>query len=376
MHLRNVSDRYDFDSVRVGIQPFISDFRGFLFHDEPLGVRLFGTRDNNRWQYNLAWFRRLEKDTNSGLNDVARAPRDDDVFVANLYRQDFPVLGFTLAGRPSVLQPQPRGRRAVLRRQRLPRAPRGARRRRAPHDYDVAYLGYNGDGHFGRWNLTVVALLRRSGDDDRHPIAQQRADIRACFAAAELSRDFSWIRAARSRRCCASATAIRSTARATGFDAILENPQFAGADTSFWIRQAVPLIGGGGVALSGRNARARRRCARRRTRASRTSSTRACALLGVGADFDLTPAAARDRQRQLAVVRRHRRRWTCCATRAAIDARSASTSRPALQYRPFFTRTSCSTPRPRCWCRAKGFEAALRRGERGAAVLGARQPDC
>ena len=41
--------------------------------------------------------------------------------------------------------------------------------------------------------------------------------------------------------------------KATGFDAILENPQFAGADTSFWIRQAVPLIGGGGVALSGRN---------------------------------------------------------------------------------------------------------------------------
>ncbi len=34
-HLRNVSDRYDFDSIRVGIQPFISDFRGFLFHDEP-----------------------------------------------------------------------------------------------------------------------------------------------------------------------------------------------------------------------------------------------------------------------------------------------------------------------------------------------------
>src|SRR3546814_14643853 len=29
-HLRNVSDRYDFDSIRVGIQPFSSDFRGFL----------------------------------------------------------------------------------------------------------------------------------------------------------------------------------------------------------------------------------------------------------------------------------------------------------------------------------------------------------
>ena len=33
--------------------------------------------------------------------------------------------------------------------------------------------------------------------------------------------------------------------KAGGFDAIFENPLFAGADTSFWIRQPVPLIGGG-----------------------------------------------------------------------------------------------------------------------------------
>ena len=41
--------------------------------------------------------------------------------------------------------------------------------------------------------------------------------------------------------------------KAGGFDAIMEDPQIAGADTSYWIRQAVPLIGGGGVALSQRN---------------------------------------------------------------------------------------------------------------------------
>ena len=32
--------------------------------------------------------------------------------------------------------------------------------------------------------------------------------------------------------------------KATGFDAIQENPQFAGGDTSYWISQAVPLVGG------------------------------------------------------------------------------------------------------------------------------------
>ncbi|MGQ0800722.1 MAG: hypothetical protein ACT4NL_11500, partial [Pseudomarimonas sp.] len=37
-HLRDVSDRYDFDSIRIGIQPFSSDFRGFLFQDLQFGV--------------------------------------------------------------------------------------------------------------------------------------------------------------------------------------------------------------------------------------------------------------------------------------------------------------------------------------------------
>src|SRR5258707_798664 len=63
-HIRDVSEFYDFDSIRVGIQPFNADFRGFLFQDNQLGVRLFGNREANRWQYNLAYFHRIEKDTN------------------------------------------------------------------------------------------------------------------------------------------------------------------------------------------------------------------------------------------------------------------------------------------------------------------------
>ena len=73
-HIRNTSDRYDFDSFRIGIQPFQADFRGFLFQDQQLGLRFFGTRDNNRFQYNVAAFWRLEKDTNSGLNAVLPDP--------------------------------------------------------------------------------------------------------------------------------------------------------------------------------------------------------------------------------------------------------------------------------------------------------------
>ena len=40
----------------------------------------------------------------------------------------------------------------------------------------------------------------------------------------------------------------------TGFDAIFENPVFAGADTSYWIRQTIPFAGGGrAVSVNGRN---------------------------------------------------------------------------------------------------------------------------
>ena len=284
VHLRNVSERFDFDSVRVGIQPFQSDFRGFLFQDVPIGVRLFGNRDNNQWQYNLAYFRRLEKDTNSGLNDVNQRLRNDDLFIANVYRQDFPVVGHTTqatiihninreAGSDYYDHNGALVRPAVL----------GEVR---PHNYRVTYLGLNGDGHFGRWNLTssfYVAL----GSDDRSPLAQQKQTIRAGFAAAELSRDFDWLRM-RGNALVASGDKNPFDGTSTGFDAILENPQFAGADTSFFIRQAVPLIGGGGVALSGRNGiLPSLRSSKDQGQSNFVNP--GLRLLGIGADADLTP---------------------------------------------------------------------------------------
>ena len=41
-HLVDLSDNYDFMSLRIGNQPFNADFRGFLFNDVNLGARLFG----------------------------------------------------------------------------------------------------------------------------------------------------------------------------------------------------------------------------------------------------------------------------------------------------------------------------------------------
>jgi hypothetical protein len=284
VHLRNVSTRYDFDSIRVGIQPFTSDFRGFLFNDVPVGVRLFGTRDNNQWQYNLGAFRRLEKDTNSGLNDVNTRPRRDDIYVANIYRQDWPRVGFTSQATLVVNVNRESDRQFYDANGFLVRpAVQGDAR---AHDYTVGYLGFSGDGHFGRWNLTT-SIYAALGRDDRNPLAQRSQSIRAGFGAAELSRDFSWVRL-RLNALVASADRDPFDGKATGFDAILENPQFAGADTSFWIRQAVPLVGGGGVALSGRNG------VLPSLRSSKDQGQSnfvnpGLTLLGVGADADLMP---------------------------------------------------------------------------------------
>lgn len=285
VHLRNVSDRYDFDSVRVGIQPFISDFRGFVFNDLAFGARLFGNRDNNQWQYNVGWLRRLEKDTNSGLNDIFRRWRNDDTFVANAFRQDWPVVGHTTQA-TALLNINREGRaNAYYDRNGFQVRPAVVGDVR-PHDYTVGYLGLSGDGHFDRWNLTssaYVALGRASYD----PIAQRSQRIAAGFAAAELSRDFDWIRV-RATGLYASPDRDPFDGRSTGFDAIFENPQIAGADTSFWIRQAVPLIGGGGVALSGRNGvLPSLRSSKEQGQSNFVNP--GLLLLGLGADVDLTP---------------------------------------------------------------------------------------
>jgi hypothetical protein len=283
-HLRDVSARYDFDAVRVGSQPFTADFRGFLFNDVPAGVRLVGTRDNYRWQYNLGWFRRLEKDTNSGLNDLGRPLRRDDLLVANLYRQDFPREGFTSQATLVLESNREGGERHYDTNGFLVR-PAAVGDERG-HDYRVAYLGYNGDGHFGRWNLTASAYAA-IGRADRDALAQRPQSIRAGFAAAELSRDLSWVRL-RLSGLVQSGDKDPFDGKATGFDAILENPQFAGADTSFWIRQAVPLIGGGGVALSGRNGvLASVRSSKDQGQANFVNP--GLLLLGMGADVDLLP---------------------------------------------------------------------------------------
>jgi hypothetical protein len=279
------NDRFDFISIRAGIQPFQSDFRGFLFNDQQLGVRLFGSRDNNRFQFNLGAFWRLEKDTNSGLNAILRSPRDDFVFVANAYRQDFLIPALTsqvtvvynMNREAGDIQIDTNGfpvRPALL----------GTLRGR---EYDVVYLGYNADGRIGRVNLTG-SFYWALGEDRNSFFTDRPADINAQFAALEASYDRNWMRF-RLSAAYASGDSDPYDDTEGGYDAIFENPIFAGADTSYWIRQTIPFAGGGrAISVNGRNGILNSLRSSKEQGQSNFNNP-GLMLLGAGADFDLTP---------------------------------------------------------------------------------------
>ncbi len=215
-HLRDESPHYDFDSVRVGIQPLTSDFRGFLMLDQPAGVRFFGTRSDNRYQYNVGWFRPLAKNA-VRQNDLGASPPHEDVLLANLYRQDFLLAGFNA----EIIAAHDRSRTPGT-------------------DRDVTYLGVSWDGHFSRVNLTGAAYAAGGRESPGTLTASDATTVRAYFAALELSVDFDWIRP-RLSVLHASGDPHPEDRRATGFAALNGVPLFAGADSSFVLHQRLPL---------------------------------------------------------------------------------------------------------------------------------------
>ena len=232
--LFDTNDNYDFVSVRAGIQPFTADFRGFLYSDNNLGVRAFGGLSNNKSQFNFAWFHQLEKDTNSNLN--AFKFRKQNVYIANFFRQDFLTKGYTIQAVSAFNDD--RGdvhyddngflvRPALV----------GSARR---HKVQAGYVGVNGDGHIGLWNLSHSYYFA-FGRDEFNPIAGRKTDIRAHMAAAELSIDKDWLRF-RGSVFFASGDDDPTDDKATGFDAIFDDPNFAGGQFSYWNRQGIRLV--------------------------------------------------------------------------------------------------------------------------------------
>ncbi len=231
--LTDVNENFDFVSARVGIQPFVSDFRGFIFSDNNLGARIFGSFDNNRSQFNLAYFAQLEKDTNSGLNRFDR--RQQNVYVANFFRQDFIRKGYTIQA--SALYNDDRrnvqyDRNGFLVRPALIGDVR-------PHAIKVGYIGVNGDGHLGRLNLTN-SYYYAFGRDDRNPIAGRPVHVSSHMAAIETSFDMDYLRF-RGSFFFAQGDKNPTDNQGNGFDAIFDDPNFVGGQFSFWNRNGIRL---------------------------------------------------------------------------------------------------------------------------------------
>jgi hypothetical protein len=231
--LTDVNENFDFVSMRAGVQPFVSDFRGFIYSDNNLGARLFGSFDNNRYQYNVAYFAQLEKDTNSGLNRFDL--RHQNVYVANLFRQDFIRKGYTIQA--SALYNDDRRGRKFDRNGFLVRPALIGDVR--PHAIKVGYVGINGDGHVGRLNLTH-SYYYAFGRDERNPIAGRSVRVSSNMSAVETSIDHDYFRF-RGSFFFAQGDKNPTDDRANGFDAILDDPNFVGGQFSFWNRNGIRL---------------------------------------------------------------------------------------------------------------------------------------
>jgi hypothetical protein len=216
LKLADLSPNYDFVSVRGGSQPFLSDFRGFIFNDTNRAVRLFGTLEANRDQFNLAYFNQQFKDPISRLNTFNG--RNQQVVIANFYRQDFLWPGYTAEASVHYNHDAP-----------------------GTHTLDVVYVGLASDGHIGRLNVND-AVYWAVGHDTFNPLAGRPQDISAWMAALEVGYDRDWAHF-RTSVFYASGDGDERNGHATGFDSIIDNPFFAGGPFSFWQHQAIPFFG-------------------------------------------------------------------------------------------------------------------------------------
>ncbi len=284
--LHDLSPNYDFVSVRAGIQGFNSDFRGFLFVDEQPGLRIFGNLKSDRIEYNAAYFNFLEKNTNSGLNSFAL--RDQQVILGNIYIQDFLLPGYTVEfvgawnkDDPSIhyddngflVRPAPIGN--VINQGVGP----------IPHGIRVGYFGWLGSGHIKRLNLTH-AFYEAAGEDTFNPIAGRRVTVNAQMAAVELSLDRDWIRF-RVSSFFSSGDSNPRSGRANGFDSIVDLPNFAGGEFSFWNHEAIRLTGSGVALTQEGSLLPNMRSSKDEGQANFVNP--GIFLANVGADFDITP---------------------------------------------------------------------------------------
>lgn len=292
--IHDLSPNFDFVSIRAGIQQFVSDFRGFIFAEEQPGVRIFGNLRSNRINYNLAYFYFLEKNTNSGLNTFD--PRHQQVYIANVYIQDFLTKGYTTEfsfhynrDDPSIhfddngflVRPAPIG--DVVNGNIL------------QHGIRAYYLGWTSNGHIKRLNVSH-AFYQVLGHDTLNPIAGRRVDLDGRMAAIELSVDKDWARFRTSffyasgdpnNRSDALGLASGRSGTAHGFDTIVDETSFAGGAFSFWDQEGIRLTSTGVALTNPGSLLASLRSNKEEGQANFVNP--GVYLFNLGADFKVTP---------------------------------------------------------------------------------------
>ncbi|HUG89928.1 MAG TPA: hypothetical protein VML55_03785 [Planctomycetaceae bacterium] len=210
LQLAIVSEWYDTTDVRIGRQVFANDFRGFLYNDVNNMVRLFGNRDANRFQWNAILIDAVQQDQ---VSQFLKTEEDRDQIIAgvNMFRQDWPVLGvFVHAG-------------AYFNRDRFRQS------------VDSYFFEVAAEGVYRGFEFTA-AFIQALGRDEANPIAQRAVDVNAQFAALEITRPMDWF-IPRASVLWASGDDDPTDGTGRGFDAIFDNPFFAGANFAYFNRE-------------------------------------------------------------------------------------------------------------------------------------------
>jgi hypothetical protein len=130
------------------------------------------------------------------------------------------------------------------------------------------------------------AFYQTLGHDTYNALAMRPVKIDARMGALELSLDHNWIRY-RTSFFYASGDRNPRGGTATGFDAILDNPNFAGGAFSFWNREQIDISGRGVALVAAGSLIPDLRSGRTSGQANFVNP--GIFLYNAGADLDLTP---------------------------------------------------------------------------------------
>lgn len=236
----------DFGSIRVGRQAFASDFRNLIFTDNNDGIQLFGSLNESKIDYQLAFFDLAAKNPFSNLNTFDR--RDQTFFAANVFFEDLVATGYKVELTFQWCHDTSATEVDSLLNQIDPTV-------------DVYYLGFNGEGRIGKVEV-AHAFYWMTGSDDFNQLSGQflvpevigKQDINAFMGAVEIAIPDDWRRYVFSAL-YASGDDDAFDGKGGGFDSVFDNPNFAGGAFGYFDRQAIRAgnIGGNGINLVNTN---------------------------------------------------------------------------------------------------------------------------